>query len=59
MPTSEGKSEKVKLFESLSQIILKIHNKFTEEIKINYFHSLTLGDALETFKNITSSTERI
>ena len=33
---------------------LKIHNQLTEEDKINYFHSLMRGDALQTFKNITS-----
>ena len=32
----------------------KIHNQLTEENKINYFHSLMRGDALQTFKNITS-----
>ena len=33
---------------------MKIHNQLTEEDKINYFHSLMRGDALQTFKNITS-----
>ena len=33
---------------------MKIHNQLTEEDKVNYFHSLMRGDALQTFKNITS-----
>ena len=54
MPTFDGKSEKFELFEDLFQTSLKIHNQLTEENKIYYFHSLMRGDALETFKNITS-----
>ena len=54
MPTFDGKSEKFKLFEDLFQTSLKIHNQLTEEDKVNYFHSLMRGDALQTFKNIIS-----
>ena len=54
MPTFDGKSEKFELFEDFFQTSLKIHNQLTEEDKINYFHSLMRGDALQTFKNITS-----
>ena len=54
MPTFDGKSEKLQLFEDLFQTSLKIHNQLTEEDKINYFHSLMRGDALQTFKNISS-----
>ena len=54
MPRFDGKSEKLELFEDLFQTSLKIHNQLTEEDKINYFHSLMRGDALQTFKNITS-----
>ena len=54
MPTFDGKSEKFELFEDLFQTSLEIHNQLTEEDKINYFHSLVRGDALQTFKNITS-----
>ena len=54
MPTFDGKSEKFELFEDVFQTCLKIHNQLTEEDKINYFHSLMRGDALQTFKNITS-----
>ena len=54
MPTFDGKTEKFELFEDLFQTSLKIHNQLTEEDKICYFHSLMRGDALQTFKNITS-----
>ena len=54
MPTFNGKSEKIEMFEDLFQTSLKIHNQLTEEDKINHFHSLMRGDALQTFKNITS-----
>ena len=56
MPTFDGKSEKFQLFEDLFQTSLKIHNQLTEEERINYFHSLMRGDALQTFKNIIRST---
>ena len=54
MPTFDGKSEKFELFEDLFQTSLKIYNQLTEEDKTNYFHSLMRGDALQTFKYITS-----
>ena len=54
MPTFDGKSEKFELFEDLFQTSMKIHNQLTEEDKINYFHSLMRGEALQTFKNITT-----
>ena len=54
MPMFDGKPEKFELFEDLFQTSLKIHNQLTEEDKINYFHSLMPGDALQTFKNISS-----
>ena len=54
MPTFDGKSEKFELFEDLFRKSLKIHNQLTQEDKTNYFHSLMCGDALQTFKNITS-----
>ena len=54
MPTFDGKSEKFELFEDLFQTSLKIHNQLTEEDKRNYFHTLMSGDALRTFKNISS-----
>ena len=54
MPTVDGKSEKFKLFEDMFQASLKIHNQLSDEDKIYYFHSLMRGDALQTFKNISS-----
>ena len=54
MPAFDGKSEKFELFEDLFQTSLKIHNQLTEEDKINYFHSLRRGDALQTLRNISS-----
>ena len=57
MPTFDGKSEKFELFEDLFQTSLKIHNQLTEDDRINYFHSLKRGDALQTFKNINSPTQ--
>ena len=54
MPTFEGNSKEFELFKDLFQTSLKIYNQLTEEDKINYFHSLMRGDALQTFKNITT-----
>ena len=54
MPTFDGKSDKFELFKDLFQTSLKIHNQLTERDKVNYFHSLMRGDALQTFKNISS-----
>ena len=55
MPTFDGKSENFELFEDLFQTSLKMHNHLTEEVKINYFHFLMGGDALQTFKNISAT----
>ena len=51
IPRFDGNSEKFELFEDLFQTSLKIHNQLTEKDKINYFHSLLRGDALQKFKN--------
>ena len=56
MPTFDRKTEKFELFEVLFQTSLKIHNQLTEDDRINYFHSLMRGDALQTFKNINGPT---
>ena len=56
MPTFDGTSEKFELFEDLLQTRLKFHNQLTEDDRINYFHSLMRGDALQTFKNINGPT---
>ena len=52
MPTFDGKSEKIELFEDLFQRSLKIHNQLTEDDRINNFHSLMRRDALQSFKNL-------
>ena len=54
MPTFDGKSEKFEMFEDLFQTNLKIHNQLIEEDKLNCFHSLMRGAALQAFKNISS-----
>ena len=54
--TFDEKSEKFELFENLFQMSLKFHNQLSEEDRINYFHSLMRGDALQTFKNINGPT---
>ena len=59
MPTFDEKSERFELFDDLFQTSLKIHNQLTEEDRINYFHSLKRGDALQTFKNINGPTREI
>ena len=56
MPTFDGKSEKLELFEDLFQTSLKIHNQLTEDDRINYFHSLMRGAALQAFKNNNGPT---
>ena len=56
MPTFDGKSEKFELFEDLFQTSLKFHNQLTEDNRINYFHSLMIGDALQTLKKINGPT---
>ena len=56
MPTFDWKFEKFELFEDLFQTSLKIHTELTEEDGINYFHSLMMGDALQTSKNSNGPT---
>ena len=56
MPTFDGKSEKFELFEDLFQTSLRIHNWLTENNRINYFHCLMRGYALQSFKNINGPT---
>ena len=56
MPTFDGKTEKVELFEDLFRTSLKIHNQLTQRDRVNYFHPLLRGDALQTSKNINGPT---
>ena len=52
LPTFDGKSEKFELFEDLFRNKIKMYPHLTEIQKINYFHSLLRGDALQAFRNI-------
>ena len=56
MPTFDGKSQKLELFEGLFQTSLQIHNQLTTDDKINYFDFLKSKDALQTFENNNSLT---
>ena len=56
MPTFDGKSENFELLEDLFQTNLKIHNQLNEDNRINYFHSLMRGCALQTFNNLNGPT---
>ena len=58
MPKFDGNSEKFDLFEDHFHTSLKTHIQLTEEDRINYFHSLMRGDALQTFKNINDPTRK-
>ena len=55
LPTFDGKSEKIELFEDLFRNNIKMYPHLTELQKINYFHSLLRGDALQAFCNIEDS----
>ena len=56
IPTFDGKTQKNDRFEVLFQTSLKKHNQLTEDNRINFFHPLMRGDALQTFKNINRPT---
>ena len=55
LPTFDGKSEKFELLEDLFRNNIKKYPHLTEPQKINYFHSLLRGDALQAFCNIEDS----
>ena len=55
LPTFDRKSEKFELFESLFRNNIKMYPHLTEIQKINHFHSLLRGDALQAFCNIEDS----
>ena len=55
LPTFDGKSDKFELFEDLFRNNIKMYPHLTEPQKINYFHSLLRGDALQAFGNIEDS----
>ena len=51
LPVFDGKSEKFELFEDLFRNIIKMYPHLTEIQKINYFHSLLRGNALQAYCN--------
>ena len=55
LPTFDGKSDKFELFQDLFRNNIKMYPHLTEHQKINYFHSLLRGDALQAFCNIEDS----
>ena len=52
LPVFEGKSEKFDLFEDLLRNNIKMYPHLTEIQKINYFHSLLRGNALQAYCNL-------
>ena len=58
MPTFDGKTDKLELSQDLFQTSLKNHIHLPEDDRINYFHSLMNGDALQTFKNFNDPTRK-
>ena len=56
--TFDGKSEKFELFEDLFHTTIKMQPEMTEQMKINYFHSLLRKNALQTFRNINSTNRQ-
>ena len=51
LPTFDGKNEKFELFEDLFRNNIRMHPHLLTEIqKINYFHSLLRGEALQAFR---------
>ena len=52
LPVFDGKSEKFELFEDLFQNNIKMYPHLTEIQKINYFHSLLRGNALQAYCNL-------
>ena len=52
LPVFDGKSEKFDLFEDLFRNIIKRYPHLTEIPKINYFHSLLRGNALQAYCNL-------
>ena len=55
LPTFDGKSDKFEHFEDLFRNNIKMYPHLTKPQKINYFHSLLRGDALQAFCNIEDS----
>ena len=56
--TFDGKSENFELFEDLFHTMIKMQPEMTEQMKINHFHSLLRKNALQTFRNISSTNRQ-
>ena len=54
----EGKNEKFDFFEDLFHTMLKMQPEMTEAMKINHFHAHLRKEALQTFRNISSSNKK-
>ena len=52
LPVFDGKSEKFELFEDLFRNNIKMYPHLTEIQKINYFHLLLRGNALQAYCNL-------
>ena len=52
LPVFDGKFEKFELFEDLFRNNIKMYPHLTEIQKINYFHSLLRGNALQAYCNL-------
>ena len=55
LPVFDGKSEKFEFFEDLFRNKIKMNRHLTEIQKINYFHSLLPGNALEAYCNLADT----
>ena len=56
--TFNGKSEKLELFEDLSQTMIKMQPEMSEQMKINNFHLLLRKNALQTFRIISTANRK-
>ena len=54
----DGKNEKFELFEDLFHTMLKVQPEMTGGMKINHFHAHLRKEALQTFRNISSSNKK-
>ena len=59
MPTFDGTSEKLELFEDLLQTSLKFHNQLTDQDKRNYFHLPCVVMRCRLSKTSAAQAERI
>ena len=54
----DGKNKKFELFEDLFHTMLKMQPEMTEAMKINQFHAHLRKEALQTFRNISTSNKK-